>query len=133
VLVFKNNTFVFQRRDPDCKLPSDFCNQPLSSPERYSIQVLFEQAQRCTYTTKAAYMALRPFSLGDFHGFETFQELLTFAQSEGMLVGNPVLCIVEYDPIYGYPRDITSYIPNAFDNVGSVQITKLMFLSLQTF
>jgi hypothetical protein len=126
VLVFRNNKFVSQERDPVCDLsPTDFCDWPLSSPDQYSIQSLFEQAHRCTAQTKASYTALRPFSFDDFHGFESFEKLYEFAQSSRLLIGSPVLCVVDYDPIYGYPKYIVWYIPNATDGVGTIEITNL--------
>ncbi len=134
VLMFRNNTFVSQERDPACKLaPTDFCDWPLSSPDQYSIPSLFEQVRRCIAQTKASYMALRPLSFDDFHGFESFEKLHEFAQSSGLLIGSPVLCVVQYDPIYGYPQYITWFIPNASNGVGTLQITNLTFPSQEIF
>jgi hypothetical protein len=134
VLMFRNNTFVSQERDPACKLaPADFCDLPLSSPDQYSIQSLFEAARRCTAQTKASYMALRPLSFDDFHGFESFEKLHEFARSASLLIGRPVLCAVQYDPVYGYPQDITWYTPNVSDGVSSLQITNLTFPSHEIF
>jgi hypothetical protein len=124
-LIFRNNQFLFQKDDPDCKLPSAFCQFRLSSPDAYSIPALFEQAHRCTNETKAAYMRLNPFTLADFHGLASIEELHAFGIDSGFLLGFPVLCQVVYDPDYGFPTSITSYTPYVNDGAGVLEVTKL--------
>ena len=130
VLVFSNKIFIRQERDAGCRLsPADFCDFSLSSPDQYAIPALFEEARQCINETKSAYVLLRPFSLEDFHGFDSLHEVTELLWPGGLLVGNPTLCVVHYDAQYGYPKDIAWYVPNASDGVGVMRITKLRILT----
>jgi hypothetical protein len=125
VLVFRDNAYASQGPDPDCKLPADWCAQPLSHPEFYGIDRLFREAQQCTDNTKAAYRQCKGTMASGFHGFVTVEALVQFGLSCGpVLSSSTSWCAVEYEPIYGYPRSITWYIPNAMDNAGGFEITK---------
>jgi hypothetical protein len=125
-LVFRDNVYVSQGPDPDCKLPADWCALPLSAPESYGIDNLFREAAKCTDETKAAYVRCQLIAPTAFHGFESVGDLVRFGQACGpnLRPDTTFLCAVEYEPKYGYPRKITWFEPNAIDSIGGYETTK---------
>ncbi len=90
----------------------------------YTADRLFQIAQMCTDQTNQVVKHYGlPYQIG-FTGFISSDALYDFARAyRASLNYSDRLCSVEYDPEYGYPKQIVMYIPNVNDG-GSVITVK---------
>jgi hypothetical protein len=130
VLIFHNNKYAFQKRPADCgKDAATVCSYHLDHPRGYTIDAYFDRAAQCINDSKSAYALLNPFENDTFHGFDTSAQFAGIDLSWAGMIAPRSMCVVTYDPVYGFPTDIVWKGRNAIDGMSAWHITKLEVLT----
>lgn len=89
----------------------------------YTIDDLFEEAHSCTEQTKIAVAKCGwPYQTG-FTGFSSYTEMYDLQKAcSQSLQSSDVMCFVDYDTEYGFPKHIVGSIPNVLDGVWVIQV-----------
>jgi hypothetical protein len=69
-------------------------------------------------------MKVNPSSAATFHGFGSYEKLYEFTLSIDPGLSVPELCVVQFDPVYGYPKHISYTTPHEYDSFGEISINK---------
>lgn len=125
-LIVQNNVIVDETIIA-CEQPSDEYPTNLCEPTRtyyaymarHTIEEIFESAEQCLSNTQLALQDC-PYISSEFESFQSREEMYQIAESCQGYINNlsQWLCAVQYDDIYGYPKEISSYLPNALDGFG---------------
>lgn len=128
-LTIQNNQIV-QRSiiacdNPSTEFPASDCqlNKVYYSKEgNYTVEQLFEIADEGIRQTQLSLIACNLSTGSEFHRFSTIEEMTVAIDTcQNYLRSSDMLYVVEYDPYYGFPTHIISYMPHVID--GRVSIT----------
>lgn len=90
----------------------------------YTMDDVFQYAQFCTEQTNISVAKYGLIYQIGFTGFSSKDAMYDFERAyRTSLQSSNLLCSVEYDPVYGYPKEIITSIPQVNDG-GSVIVVK---------
>lgn|GEM_PF-5957233 len=89
----------------------------------YTISELFDWADFAVDTTQARLLVCNLATGNNFSILSSEDEMMHAGRvCEGSLEPFESISVVNYDPMYGYPRLIASYVPNAMDGYGRITV-----------
>lgn len=110
---------IISCESPSTEHPAHYCDtirRYYSGTGQYTLEELFDIADQCTRRTQNIIVICPAFHTSHFQGFSSSDELFDAAKTcEKYLQSSDVLCFVEYDVDYGYPKTIAQYMPQVLD------------------
>lgn len=118
--------------NPSEDYPASYC-EPISlyysEMGKHTVDDLFDQADECRRRTQMSLATCPAFTVGEFQGFSTTDELFTVIEGcREYFQPSAQLCAVEYEPYYGYPEIISQYTHGVSDGWGSIVVEELQLL-----
>ncbi len=96
---------------------------------KYTIAQLFDLANERIVGTQMSLLKCSLLTGNTFQAFTTFDALWSAAQTcQSYLQGSGALSAVQYDADYGYPKLITSYIPDALDSAVTIEVKRFQII-----